>query len=613
MLTIKIFFNFIYAIKSKGDTMSISTSEPILDIGHLNQKIKELLRDATYLDDKKISDAIRNIIRKVSIAELFYKQYLIAVTGPQGQGKSSLISALYNIGSDYFPSNVGRGETEPIIIKESDEVDAIKCYKYCLNGGNTEYVEISKEELKQIAQDGKADEKIFFLEIRLPSSKFNQIGTSRAFLLLPGIEPNNKSSWQKDLRYYLLWSASAVMVAARDKMAQNEAGSYKKELDEFLGKQSYAIAFTHNDEEQSDAEYSQVAATLEISQNILALTGIKNGTLVGRERFISAINNIKSQKEWKLKNTETLRDIIDDELGIVMDDIHSIIKESRQEEMYGEATTQIEENLEWFEEGCKSFKKAYQGELEKAVYGLGEKVASKLREQSLISDIMAAIFKGGEKQLRKEIQDGYGINGESGELHDAIHSAMVKAIKNTVKNIDISSMQSLSFDSLQNTEKGNIKNYFKNFAVFHKAKLNAKDIVESEPLGVNDAGALRAFIDNIPSSIDILSKVIMKSNPKLAIAAELAPYVIDIVTDAFKYLTEKEDIVDKITRDMNSKIVKTVIRGYDDEVYFFKEKLTEELCSSYGIELVRNERYKLLKTLAAVQKLRIQYKKELEV
>ena len=149
-----------------------------------NEYAKRLLMAIQFLDDEKIEHDLLKLTRRTVIAERFFTRRLIAITGLQGQGKSSLIRALFGLPEGYLPTIIGQGEKEPIIVKWEDGISEIECYKYGYldHYSDIAYVKIEKEELKKIAENGVHDKDALYLEIRVPSHEGNII-QDKEFLL----------------------------------------------------------------------------------------------------------------------------------------------------------------------------------------------------------------------------------------------------------------------------------------------------------------------------------------------------------------------------------------------------------------------------------------------
>ena len=99
--------------------MQASTgARPQAGLHALRDRLYDLLRALPVLDNTELERRVLPVLRKVEIARLLDEQYVVAITGLQGVGKTTLIRAIYGLPEDLLPEGVGRGEKVPIWVLE---------------------------------------------------------------------------------------------------------------------------------------------------------------------------------------------------------------------------------------------------------------------------------------------------------------------------------------------------------------------------------------------------------------------------------------------------------------------------------------------------------------
>jgi len=202
---------------------------PFLSLHALNFTGSKLLNQLeSFAADNPLKEDLRKLLRKSFIMSILADTYVIAVAGLQGVGKSTLISELYGLEKDILLTNVGQGETLPILITERKQLSPaffvhklIKSeYEY-----KVEKISISQKEFKEKSHQYNSEE--LMLELEVPEKVFN--GVDKHFLLLPGFQSSD--SYMKELTYMSLRAASTCMVVFfKERYAHQENMNLVNEL-----------------------------------------------------------------------------------------------------------------------------------------------------------------------------------------------------------------------------------------------------------------------------------------------------------------------------------------------------------------------------------------------
>ncbi|HOF59562.1 MAG TPA: hypothetical protein PK802_00330 [Candidatus Cloacimonadota bacterium] len=177
---------------------------PFQKLGSINDNILHILALMDNIGDNELSDRqteLTELYRKSFIMQTLTDRYVIAVTGTQGVGKTTLLAKLYNVEDGVLPTNQGRGEQIPILFTERKPGEQ-KAYMHriaCPNG-SLEIMrdEIDRKKVQSLSMNYNPTTDLF-IELEVPEAVF--YCDTKHFLLLPGIESKN------DYMYNLTWSA----------------------------------------------------------------------------------------------------------------------------------------------------------------------------------------------------------------------------------------------------------------------------------------------------------------------------------------------------------------------------------------------------------------------
>ena len=186
-----------------------------------NKKMSNLFKSCLMFQNEDIDMGFKNLVRKTVVSEILYNKYVIAISGLQGVGKSTLLKTMYDIPEGYIPEILGIGEKLPILITEHKEnnfvCQAKKFYKETSGQYSIKDVVIDKETFYNAAMNPTSD--YIFLELLVPFKYFNN--SSQSFMLLPGVEQSN-DSWNSLVTHSLYCASTCILTFNKNKFADGD-------------------------------------------------------------------------------------------------------------------------------------------------------------------------------------------------------------------------------------------------------------------------------------------------------------------------------------------------------------------------------------------------------
>lgn len=241
--------------------------------------IGELLGSDSELLNEFETDKMQDLHNKLALTVLTQEKYLLAITGLQGSGKTTLIKRLYNLDNTYLRDNLSRGEVIPILITESN-ISEPEGYvvesNYTEKDGffiNTKFV--NPDEFDRISKSPFKEE--IWLELKVPFRHFND--DRRSFILLPGFEKDKEEFSQKLLEHVLYLSTASVVVFRKDTLARSNNIEMISKIKEIYGEIEPLYILTHGDvnPESNKETMEQFCNLLDVSEkNRVILSGDSN-------------------------------------------------------------------------------------------------------------------------------------------------------------------------------------------------------------------------------------------------------------------------------------------------------------------------------------------------
>lgn len=196
--------------------------------------------------DKLINQLIA-LHNKLCITTLMANRSLLAITGLQGTGKTTIIKKLYNLPDEILPENSRRGERLPVFITERD-VTEIETYVYRKkklgNGVIVAPEKVTAEDFKNISMNPTVNEDLW-LECIVPNRYLKD--EQKSLVLLPGFEKDDKDISQLLLEHILYLSSSSIVALRKDTFPRESTDGMLRKIKSIYKDVKPIIAITFGD------------------------------------------------------------------------------------------------------------------------------------------------------------------------------------------------------------------------------------------------------------------------------------------------------------------------------------------------------------------------------
>jgi hypothetical protein len=355
--------------------------KPFLSLHTINFLGSKLLNqlESFNAEDSPKKD-LQNLLRKSFIMSLLSDTYVIAVAGLQGVGKSTLITELYGLDNDILITNVGQGETLPILITEKNDAK-LGYYVHKLiktdDAHNIEKFRITNQEFKDKSHRYNSDEMI--LELEVPQKVFN--GTDKHFLLLPGFQ--SPTSYLKELTYMSLKAASTCMVVFfKERYAHEENKKLITELANEFQAAKPLFVLTRFDHTLDDQFRKDVINDLQINdeeKDRVIESGIPGPENWQQKLIQSVLKYSVPNREFLAVQLRNFRQLTDEYEDIILRIQRFIEKQDTAIE--NEETRKVKRIVDVFYRERKRIEKQLEDFLTKRFEGYFSKVVDKINEK----------------------------------------------------------------------------------------------------------------------------------------------------------------------------------------------------------------------------------------
>lgn len=375
---------------------------PELLLSDLNRALRELRSAVVVLNDEGINAGLLPIMRNLMLAEVLGKEWIVAVGGSQGAGKTNLVRTMYGLnaatGTDWLQDNEGQGERYPVLIQEDDREEKPQGYLRKLIEVSDTY-KLVTEEAKDIHEFRKACRgempEVMLPVLKVPRKFFQNNG--QALILLPGYEAANRDNqeWQTLMRQVLIGAAGCVIVTDQTRLAnQQQVEIVKDMLSNELRASRPLIVVSKTEGQAKDTqrlqELKQSAASVfkhkdAVFEPKVICTGSDDADYVKQwmPELIAALQDMSvgggELRQMQLKRLESL---LDSDLNQVTNLIHSRATLFMQQKNGGNDGPQavMKNCLEEFDDAASELRDDYHTAVQRM---LGEQVAKAMDKLSV--------------------------------------------------------------------------------------------------------------------------------------------------------------------------------------------------------------------------------------
>lgn len=200
---------------------------PELLLRDLNRALLELNAASLVLNDQELASELREVTRRLVLAEVLADTTIIAIGGSQGAGKTTLMMSMYGLeggGADWLNPNEGRGERLPVLILEEDScVSPRGALRELgpLDEANQRFGVVERGvdvgEFQSAICNAKTN--VMLPVLYVPRTYLRHPG--QAFLLLPGYEQEDRdnTAWQQLMRQALVGATGCILVTDETRLA----------------------------------------------------------------------------------------------------------------------------------------------------------------------------------------------------------------------------------------------------------------------------------------------------------------------------------------------------------------------------------------------------------
>ncbi len=206
----------------------VALESPELLLPRLNAALRELRGAVDLLEEPALGEQMAPMMRSLLLAEVLGQEWILAIGGSQGAGKTTLVRTMYGLaGADaaWLPANEGQGEKMPVLVLEEAGRERVEGAVRCLCPGDGGRYEIQEQTLevdafRRAVTDPEPRQLLPVLKV--PQRYFHR--PHQAWLLLPGYEKEDRENqdWQRLMRQALVGAAGCVIVTDETRMANQQ-------------------------------------------------------------------------------------------------------------------------------------------------------------------------------------------------------------------------------------------------------------------------------------------------------------------------------------------------------------------------------------------------------
>lgn len=417
-----------------------------------------------YLNEEECDNKLKPAIRRILLQKALGERALLAISGTQGAGKTTLIKNLYGLSDEdakWFQANQGRGEKHPILITEHLEGQIegiIKVFTKDADGNRTlkditlrekyDTLEAAQAEFCRAAADRDNNAGEVMLELRLPP-RFN-LGKDRGWVLLPGYEKSDgdSQSWQDTMSAVAANAYGAVIVTDDKRLAGDQATLIRDTSMNHLDGMRPIVVVTRTEDKSEEAcqELRERASKIfSIESNRVVCSGSKDDPAYMKkwqDTFKDTAKNFVGGEGRGSGNARslTLAKLINSDLRTALAGIKRDVSDQVLiNEVDDPSEKWVEKLMETFDEAERKFRRRYERDIRNAIAdsaaGVQEAVLKNLADghEGMVRNVVN-FFRSDTKQLL-ELQDIVKKNVNEAERNKPLGQAVSQAVRGRLHSV----------------------------------------------------------------------------------------------------------------------------------------------------------------------------------
>jgi hypothetical protein len=384
-----------------------------LHLKAFNAKLRYLNKNLGNLDNIDLEEEFEKLFRITLNSEFLHlhENNLIAITGLQGVGKSTLIKTIYKIPDNIIPTNLGVGEKIPVLITETNiELDFHKTYKKIIQ--NNEIVTEEIDTKTFLSQARSPHENILYLELKVKPVIFGNEHTQ--FLLLPGFE-SKKDLFFDMIDNSLYAATTCVFVTNKTKQAHGKNVEKLEEVFSDFENNKPVLVITssdnYSDSDNRDFKDETLKKFKIEDEDRVICAGTYHDEEKNRiwmEEFkTSVIKYSRTKREFKKSQLRNLNELLRDDFKDCFKKIKLKIEGKEHKHGYEEYKS-VSKVLEKYDDASKEIIKNFleniRESLEKNSGQAKDKITKKIKEDGRFVEGIKSFFKSSIEK-REEIKE----------------------------------------------------------------------------------------------------------------------------------------------------------------------------------------------------------------